>query len=212
MRSAVMCRKPSTNPWRGVEVARRQRFDAHPGRGGPLHRDTVAHALVGELGGHVQAGHRGQYPQLRHRDQGVEQGRAPFAVDPGGAPHVRREQPLAEKPGENAVGERVALPLGQRLGLAQRRLQRGRRDQKAHPQAGQQHLAVRAEVDHPAGGVQGLQRFERTIGEPKLAVVVVLDDHGPTAGGPLQQGGSSSRRHRRAGRKLVRRGYVDQPR
>jgi hypothetical protein len=43
-----------------------------------------------------------------------------------------------------------------------------------------------ADVDDPAVTVEALQRFERSGGVAELAVVVVFDDCGAGAGGPVQ--------------------------
>ena len=60
------------------------------------------------------------------------------------------------------------------------------RDEEADAQARRQALAEGADVDDPAVPVEALQRFERSGGVAELAVVVVFDDCGAGAGGPVQ--------------------------
>jgi hypothetical protein len=64
--------------------------------------------------------------------------------------------------------------------------QRGRRDQEAEAQGRQQRLREGTHVDHPPGGIERLQRFDRSAVKAELAVVVVLDHGGVVALGPGQ--------------------------
>ena len=56
-----------------------------------------------------------------------------------------------------------------------------------------------------------MQRLDGSAAEAELAVVVVLDDGGVDAFGPVQQGPAPAQRHHHPERELVGRAHVDQP-
>jgi hypothetical protein len=45
----------------------------------------------------------------------------------------------------------------------------------------------RSDIDHPARSIEALQRIEWPAVEAELAVVVVFDDHSPSAFGPRKE-------------------------
>ena len=55
---------------------------------------------------------------------------------------------------------------------------------------------------------RALQRFERSVGEAELAVVVVLDDDGVVTLGPTEQRGPAPQREHCPERELVGRRHV----
>jgi len=59
--------------------------------------------------------------------------------------------------------------------------------------------------------IKALERIERPALESKLAVVVVLDDHGTPMARPGEQRDAPLQRHRDAERELMRRRHVDEP-
>ena len=150
-------------------------------------------------------------------------------VEPGAAVRLQR---LDERVALGAVGEPAAADvggevaalherqhhgLGQRRRLAveqhprpqQRRRQRRGRDQVAQPQAREERLVERADVEHALPAIQALQGGERRAGVAELRGVVVLDDPGARATRPGQQFKPPRHRERDAERILVRGGDVD---
>ncbi len=77
----------------------------------------------------------------------------------------------------------------------------------ADPQPREERLVQGADVDHPSGVIQALQRRQRPAAEPQLRIVVVLDDPGPGLSRPGQQFAAPAHRKHRAGRILVRGGH-----
>ena len=114
------------------------------------------------------------------------------------------QQPVVDEPGQGQLGGRLAVAVGELAGGAERLAQRRRRDQVAGAQRGEQGLGEGADVDHPAVLVEAVQRVQRALHEPELAVVVVLDDRGVVPGGVRQQRVPAGQRQRRTERELVR--------
>ena len=103
------------------------------------------------------------------------------------------------------------MPVRQPPGLAEHRHQRRRQHQVAQPQLRRQRLGERADVEHPAIRIHGLQRIDRPLAIAEFAVVVVLHDPGTVLPGPLQQFHPPGHGQHTAQRKLVRRRHVGQP-
>ena len=75
-----------------------------------------------------------------------------------------------------------ALPVGEVAGGGERRDQVLGQHRVAEPQRRKQQFAEGAEIDHPAGAVEPLQRRQHPAGRLEFALVIVLDD--PGAGRP----------------------------
>ncbi len=83
-----------------------------------------------------------------------------------------------------------------------------RDDQIAGPDAGAQRFRKRADIDDALAVVGAGEGEGRRAVEIIIAVIVVFDDIGAGAIGPVQQVPSALRRQRRPGRKLMRRGDI----
>ena len=112
-------------------------------------------------------------------------------------------------PGEMAVEDEVghdrlqqprALPVGEMARRGERPHQILGQDGVAEPQRREQQFAEGAEIDHPAGPVEPLQRRQHARGLLELAFVIVLDDPGAAGFGPGEQGPAPRQRHRHAQR------------
>ena len=122
----------------------------------------------------------------------------------------RANRPSSTNRASAACAGRSPCQSDELAGVAQRVPQRRRGDQETQAQHGKQRLRERPDVGHAAAAVQALQRLQRPVGEPELAVVVVLDDDRVRALGPRQQRRAPGQGHRRAERELVRRRDVHQ--
>ena len=162
---------------------------------------------------HVQTRHRRHdLEQVVEPAQPLEQQGPPRPVDLGHPSYVRSVMALGQELRQRALRGDVALPRRHLLGPSQRGLQRPRRHQEPDAQRRQQRLGEGADVDHAAVAVEALQRLDGLVGPAVLAVVVVLDDHRVVLDRPAQERGPARHRQRDAGRELVGRRHVDQPR
>src|SRR5260370_8599822 len=80
----------------------------------------------------------------------------------------------------------------------------GGSDDRARLKRRKQNLAERADVDHPRGMVEALERCYGFAVVAILAVIVVLDNPGSRALGPLKQLKTTGSAHRRSEWILVR--------
>ena len=95
-------------------------------------------------------------------------------------------------------------------GAAERIGQFVRHDQVAQPQAGKQHLAEAAGVQHALRPIEALQRRQRMAGVAELAVVIVFQHPGAGLCRPGQQRQSALQRQGDAERALVGRRHHGQ--
>jgi len=117
----------------------------------------------------------------------VEQSCLTLRIECAHAPDVPRQMTILNELGEHSLVERWALPIPQRASVRKCVDQDGRHDQVAQPEGRKEHLAERAEVYHPAIGIQALQRRERSAGVAVLAVIVVFENPGVLASCPFEQ-------------------------
>ena len=110
---------------------------------------------------------------------------------------------LVDEAGQRGLRGQRGVPVGHELGRPHRRVQGRGGNHEAKAQRRQHGLGERADVDHPAAGVEGLQRLDRPVAVAELAVVVVLDDGGVVPLGPVEQGQPPGQRHRHAQRELM---------
>jgi hypothetical protein len=159
----------------------------------------------------VQAGRGRQHVEgLLGGEAGDDPGVA-LRILPAGPAHVPGELPVVDEPGQRSLHGDLAVPVTELARRHQRRAQSRRRQHEPGPHGRQHGLGERPGIEHPAGGVQAVQRLQRPGGIPELAVVVVLDDRGRAAARPVQQRVAAGQAHRAAQRELVRRRRVDQP-
>ena len=118
--------------------------------------------------------------------------------------------PVEHEVGHDRLDQRRALPVGEVARGGERRHQIFRQHRVAEPQRGKQQLTEGAEIDHPAGAVEPLQRRQHPPRRLKLALVIVLDHPDPGRGGPGEQRDAAGERHRHAERVLARRRGVDE--
>ena len=85
-----------------------------------------------------------------------------------------------------------------------------RHDRVSHPNIGQHHLGEGADVEYAACGIEALQGCHGSSLVMKLAVVVVLDQHGADSRRKAQQLHPPIDRHQPAGRILMRRRDEDE--
>ena len=124
---------------------------------------------------------------------------------------VPREQPVLEEPRQGRLHGHVDVADAQLERRPQRVLERLGGHEVAEPQPGHQRLGEGAEVEHPPRVVHRVQRLERPLGEPELAVVVVLDHRTPVPAREVEQRPPPVERERRAGRELVGRRREHEP-
>jgi hypothetical protein len=132
-------------------------------------------------------------------------------IGAAGAMEMAGHGAFVEQAGEGALGQRFAVPIDQLSDGAETWRQRARGHEETEAERGRERLRERADVDDPAVVVEEVQRFERSAGEPELAVVVVLDDGGVVGAGPGEQRPAAGQGHDRAERELVRRRHVHEP-
>ena len=142
---------------------------------------------------------------------GLQHQLPPLAVRRPRLAQVPREQAVLEEPRQCRLHGHVDVAHAQLERRAQRVLQRLGRHEVAEPQPGDQRLGEGAEVEHPPRVVHRVQRLQRPLGEPELAVVVVLDHRAPVPAREVEQRPAPVERQRRAGRELVRRRREHQP-
>ena len=78
-------------------------------------------------------------------------------------------------------------------------------DEIGKPQAGKQHLAEGAGIEHAPVAIQALQRRQRAADIAVFAVIIVLDDPGVVARRPIQQRQAPGQGQGHAERALMRR-------
>ncbi|VVJ18543.1 Uncharacterised protein [Amycolatopsis camponoti] len=153
----------------------------------------------------MQPGRRRDHPETS-REQPVHSGHQTLValrVHLRRAADVAGQQPFVDEPGQRRLGRDVAVPVRQLARVPQRVLQRWRCDEEPQAQHGKKRLRERPDIRHAPAAVQALQRLQGPVGEPELAVVVVLDDDRVRARGPRQQRRAAGQGHRRPERELV---------
>jgi hypothetical protein len=111
---------------------------------------------------------------------------------------------------ESLLLERGGVLVVKPLGGGERRSERFGYDEVTHAESGIGRARKGPQIDDAPFGVETLQRLERAALLVKLAVVVVLDDHGVFAPCPFEERKAPGERKNRAGGKLMRWRYEDQ--
>ena len=119
--------------------------------------------------------------------QRVEQRVAGDGAAPAELPQVALVAAAVDELGERLLLEGRRVAIAQPLGRRERGDQRRRHDHVADPQRREDGPREGADVEDAAAAIESLQRLEPAAVVAELAVVVVLDDQGVGALGPLQQ-------------------------
>ena len=143
---------------------------------------------------------------------GGDEGGTASAVERARAPQVAGEVAGGDEVGKYLLVERGGLAVGQPLGRDKRGNERGRGDDPADAQGREEDSGATTDVDDAAALVQPLQCRQRRAGVAELAGVVVFDDQGLVAGGPVDQLEPPPERERDTGGVLVRGRDVNQAR
>ena len=133
-----------------------------------------------------------------------------LAVDPAGPAEVALQAALGDEPVERLLGQARRLDVGQLPPSRHRLDQRAGDDDEAQPERCRQVLGEGADVEHPPGPVQPVERLQRAVGVAVLGVVVVLDDGHVVLLGEGEEGPTPGQAHGRPGRRLVRRRRVEE--
>ncbi|MNT23491.1 hypothetical protein D3C72_1589100 [compost metagenome] len=112
--------------------------------------------------------------------------------------------PLVDEGRQDALRQRGRAAREQHAQAAETGCLFFRHHQVSQPHAGKQHLAERAGIQHPPLPVQALQGGQRPADVAVFAVVVIFDDPGVAALGPVQQRLPARQRQRQAERALMR--------
>src|SRR6185295_962238 len=107
--------------------------------------------------------------------------------------------------GEGFLFKRGGLAVAEPLGGQEGADQALRRDQVADAESGKDGARESPDVNDAALLIEPLQRLERLAVIAEFSVIVILDDDGVLAFGPVQKGNAPGQRKYGAGRKLMRR-------
>jgi hypothetical protein len=178
------------------------------GDAGPRRRglDGKIAPVWGQVGDEVHALVGDRHRQLPGAvaQQGCRERVALFAVELAHAPDVRCEVPLLHERGDDRGGGGRRLPVEQVAGGEERRNQGVRHHGVTEPQAGEQRLVERADVDDALLRVEALEGGERRAPVAELARIVVLDDECAAVARPAEQRQAPRHRQCHAGWELMR--------
>ena len=140
------------------------------------------------------------------------QGLQPFGVGLAHSPQVAAEVALGQEVEHDQLLEHRGVPGRDRLQGGDAVDECLGQHEIAETQSGKEHLVERPDVDHAAMTIESVQRRHRTAAVAIFAVVVVLDQHGRGAPGPVEEGQATLEAHRHAEGTLVGGREIDQPR
>ena len=151
-------------------------------------------------------------PAARLLLQNSHQRVAPGLCPSPHAAQMGREMAFVQQRGERRFGEDGRIAVGPGAGFHDFFQQRLGRHQIAGAQARKEDLGKGADIGDAAGAIHALERGERRAAIAEFAVVIVLDDPGLVALGPVEQRQAAAHGHGHAQRKLMRGRDINRPR